>query len=289
MDRRRLLQVFGAGLTGHSGCTSNVTETSGTENDVMTHYTDGTAEFLSLEPTVFEFGSDGVYEIWPSTESSSEGGDGGLQYLFLQINSVSGTEPLIESFEFTFNDEAYEAIDPELAGLRWARDPFHRSNYNDAIDRLSGWIVFELPATGDASDSALGFDHQEDNIWRPSERLRERIAEPIPSITLDAWMVPDSVSVHTTPTFDFEVSNQGELTGHFSAAINARVFGEPRSEVLVSRQIPADETHEFTIEGSEIQPLSDTPSDRIGDGEPDIEYELIWSSGTEMRSVRIVA
>lgn len=107
-------------------------------------------------------------------------------------------------------------------------------------------------------------------------------------MTLEEWKVPEAVPNSSNPTFEFTVRNEGNYIGRFIGGINAiELGGLHYPDGRISRQIPSRESQTWAVTGRSVGG-PDIPSEVIGDDAPDIEYELIWPSGTLTRDVRLV-
>jgi len=149
----------------------------------------------------------------------------------------------------------------------------------------TGWVIFDLPETGDASDAALIWPGGE---WRPSDQLQNRLATSSSTMSVEEWHVPETAPLDSTVAFELTVRNGGDEAGRFVAGINAKGWYPFRPLVRLSREIPAGETVSWEIQGENIELKDDEMSESVGNGTPDIEYELLWPNGNTRKSVRIV-
>lgn len=265
MHRRQVLALGGAGLTALAGCTAGRTDRAVPDTELS-------VELDALQPAAVELNVD-YYRIASEPDT---------QYLFLDVAATSGPAPSLPDLAFRFDGEDHAPDDP-------AGEPVYRGYsvdyYGGGEEDGSGLVLFELPETGDASDAALVWPGGE---WRPDERLRARLAAPSPVVVLEAWSVPETVPLDSSPTFEFRVRNEGDLAGRFVGGINGVWWGLHRPVTPVSRRIPPGETSSWTVAGEEIRLVDDEFSDSVGDGEPDIDYELVWTDGDASRAVRVV-
>lgn len=287
MDRRRFLALSGLGISGLAGCTSpqesQQTSEHGGENGSTT--TDATTttfadrelevEFSGLQTGVIELFED-AYEI---TSTS------GYQYLFLDVTVTSGSPPSVTDFTFHFDGEAYtlrtewDFPHPIHRGEESSRDypdqtgemPYRRDN--------DGWILFQLPERGDANDAVLSWPGGE---WRPDEAVRARLANPIPSLTIEEWTVPETVSPDTNPEFEFTVRNEGTHPGHFWGAIDGDGSTTDRLVTLVSERILPGESESWIVTGRTSQMGSEEYP------QEEVTYTLLWPGENRSRSPAVI-
>lgn len=281
MRRRALLAGCAGTLGGLAGCVSDdpdspaeqysrseTTDTTGTPTATATGPSVSVSS-LSLQPVVVDTNSPDSIGVFGENE----------QYLFLAV-TVAGDEALsADEFAFRFDGTDTTPYDPEGSDL---------TDYNPVglrydPDRGDGTLAFELPATGDASETALTWPGGE---WTPGAALRARLAEPAPPLSLE-WSAPATTEVYDRPTLGFTVTNEGSLAGRFVAALNRTgpVIGyAPITSVL--RTVPAGETISFEI--TDTVDLRVPATDRVGDDESDLAYTLDWAGGHLSREIRLV-
>jgi hypothetical protein len=282
MRRRALLAALASAGALTAGCLGEVSDAPSDRNtDTPTPTPTATAtspetelavELDALQPTLVELNVD-YYQLVA---------EAGRQYLVLTVSVVSGPPPSRSALVFRFDGSDH-------APRTWERIPARQSDESGgeqySNENGSGWVVFELPETGDASDAALVWPGGE---WRPDDRLREQLATPLPSLSLEEWRVPETVPLDSTTTFELAVRNDGDLREWFIGGINAEGWYPHRPVARISRQIPPGETVSWEVTGEDIDLPGEDWSESVGDGDADLHYELIWPDGTEGRSVRIV-
>ncbi|WP_313692156.1 hypothetical protein [Halorarum halobium] len=282
MQRRAVLGLCGAGLAGLAGCSSRqeggadtpASETAVSPTATATTHSERelTVELDALQPALVELDTD-YYRLVAERDR---------QYLVLSVSVVSGSPPSRSALRFRFDGTDH-------APKTWERIPARGSDGSDdeqySGENGSGWVAFEIPATGDASDAALVWPGGE---WRPDDRLREQLDAPLPSLSLDGWRVAETVPLGGTTTFELTVRNEEDRTGWFVGGINADGWFPHRPVAHVSRQIPAGETVTWEVPGESIDLPGESWSERVGDGEADVHYELVWPDGDESKPVRVV-
>lgn len=284
MRRRTLLAssatLLGAGLAGCLGDSGGGTTTAAptpeatTEAPTTERTTEATtydasvsASFERLQPNVVLLGIDSL-GVRPK----------GHQYVFFRVDVTDGDPPERAAFGFRFDGERYPP-GVDTGGMLW-RDSEGDDRYT--ADRGDGWLVFELPETGDAGDAALVLGGDE---WLVPEAVRERLEQPSPSLSLD-WDVPEEQPAGES-TLGFTVTNDtdrgtwfvGGVTGVGIRAAYAPVAG-------VVREVPAGETVSWEVTHDNG---ADSGDDSVGDGEADGEYQLSWAQGDREQTVYFVA
>jgi hypothetical protein len=292
MRRRRLLAASSAALLGGAGCLGTPGDdsagsrgpdgTAGTAaggGDTSTEAPDQTptdaavsVSLSRLQPGILLERSDDVVV---------EGG--GREFLFLTVDVEADALPDPEDLRFRFGGTDYRPVDPddEIRG-------HHLSDTEDAPpydpESGSGWLLYDLPETGDASDAGLVWDG---GRWWPEGLSRDRLAAVPPTLSL-AWTVPEEVSYSTDESADdptvrhsFSVTNEGDHDGRFVAGLNRTGYVNGAVGV-VERRIPAGETvtWEYTDALSYVR--------EFGEGEV-ARYTLEWVEGSPSREVRPVA
>lgn len=243
---------------------------------------DLTVEFDALQPAVVMLDVDYL-------RFYAEPNFGDHQYLYLDVTVDAGPPPSLDEFAFRFDGKDYAPLNPIpensfILYREWMPngDPRYQGVQNDTYQ---GWVVFELPETGNATDAEFVWPG---GTWQPTNQLRTRLAAPLPPLTLEEWRVLDTVPVGSEMKFGFTVGNKGSHDGRFVAGINGSGWQWPDHGpvALISRRIPAGEATSWETTGGTIR---EGPPDRIGDGEPDIRYELFWPDGTYHHAVQVVA
>ena len=282
MQRRALLATLVSAGTVTAGClgengneaNSNITNTQ-TQSSSATATSSNTelmVERVALQSALVELNTD-FYELVAEDNR---------QYLVLNVSVISG--PLLSRSELSFRFDGTDHMP-----VTWEQIPARKSDglggeqYSE--ENGAGWVVFGLPETGDASDAALVWPGGE---WRPEDRLREQLATPLPTLSVEEWRVPETVLLDSTAVIEFTVRNEGEQTGWFVGGINTEGWYPHRSVAHISREIPAGETASWEVQGDEIELKDDSWSESVGDGQADIEYELIWPNGSERAPTRVV-
>lgn len=229
-------------------------------------------ELDALQPALVELNTD-YYQLVAEPDR---------QYLVLDVSVVSGPPPSRSALTFRFDGADYTP-------RTWTRIPARQADGSGGTqypgENGGGWVVFDLPETGDASDAALVWPGGE---WRPDDGLREQLATALPPLSLEEWRVPETVPLDSTTTFGLTVRNEGERAGWFVGGINAEGWYPHRPVARLSRAVPPGETVEWEVTGEAIELKDEGWSDSVGDGEADIHYELVRPDGNEEASVQVV-
>jgi hypothetical protein len=116
-------------------------------------------------------------------------------------------------------------------GDRYGRtDPAHLlvgrgSDESDGNGAFLGWLAFVVPARLDAEDVRIVardvYDGQSLS-WRVSERLRQRLAGPLPRFDVVSVDSPETVSADERVTVRVTAENVGSVRGTFRAMVNIR-------------------------------------------------------------------
>lgn len=286
MYRREVLAVLGAGTAGLAGCSLNQRDenTTPTPTRSMGAGTTPTAsptatpapdrdvkvELATLTPGYVELAVDDWMLISePDT-----------QYAFFEIEIDSGLPPALSDFVFRFDGTDYAPLPrEETTRIVRARDASLLSD-----DRYPmGWMVFELPETGDPSDIELTWPSAgAHEAWHPDGRKREQLAAPLPSLSLEAWHAPEIVpSSRKAVTFEFVVSNETDRAGHFVGAIRAPGLPDHNPMTVVEFGVGPNTATEWSVVTRHgLMPVEDREQ----------FYELLWFGGGPVkRPARYVA
>lgn len=293
MRRRSFLALCGVATAGLAGCSQSPQQAESSPAPTTTESNDGatvdsttrsttasqtpslTAEVDALQPAV----------VTQATADSIDVRSGETaQFLYLNVRATAGDPPERDALRLRFDDELHAPAARDRPLWRTSDDPTAR--YSATSGR--GWVLFELPATGDASDLALV--HAESGgeypvASAPSHNVDGRLAAPSPSLSLDL-SVADAVEQGATPTLSFTVTNDGSRDATFVGALNRSGPRVPVTPVAaVTERVPPGEPTSFEVTDSVAV---DAPSDEVGDGEPDLHYDLYWTGGSEQRRLRVV-
>lgn len=286
MQRRAFLAAGSLALAGLAGCMGG--DGTGTPGGSTTAPDDtatapGEAETTPGDTTTTTAGSlsASVMMLQPgllklnSPDSSTVIAEEGTQYLFLEV-SASGSPPDRSDLALRFDGASHA---PQRVGASF---PLFRTRNGTPYEGSSGWVLFELPESGDAGDAALTWPGGE---WAVPEQTRRRLAEPLPTLT-PTFDIPETLPTDREPTIEVEVTNEGSIPGTFVAAIDRSgpsVAHIPAAQIRT--RVPAGETVTETISDS----FYGSPGgDVAGDGEADITYYLTWAGGSDRREVRLV-
>jgi len=304
MRRRALLTAAGAGLFTLTGClnagdettdwTGTADPTSGTATE--TKSTDGTptetestvdlpADALSvsfdrLQPAVVLARIDD-FAVSESPDS---------QYVFVTVEVSAAEPPPRSAFGFRFDGTAHAPVDPHDLGGYDLQRAMEGEMPAYTSDTGAGWLLFELPDSGDASDAALTLGAQS---WTVEGLPTERLEAPSPSFSVE-WSVPETVAYDPTTEevaapieIEMTVTNEGDHDGRFVAVLQRwGSWVEHVSVAQLRELIPAGETLQWVGSDSEWLDVKDV--ENVDDGEPDLEYRLKWSEQRQSQSVRIV-
>ncbi|MFB6207016.1 MAG: hypothetical protein ABEJ05_10880 [Haloglomus sp.] len=285
MQRRTLIAALGAGLASLAGCTS-IGGTDGAGGGTPTDQPPPTDQ-PSPTPTPTSSPaaaslSVSVRALQPAvvmlaTDSIHLSGADAHQYLYLEVSVDEGRPPARDELTVRFDGTTSQPM--QTRGLWYG---YNHRNERYRSERGAGWLLYELPPSGDASAAVLEWPGGE---WRPDAALRERLAAPAPSLSMNA-AIPETVPPDSEPTIGFTVTNEGRIDGRFVAALNRtgpRVAYAPIE--AVSRLVPAGETTTFEV--TDTYDVEGTDPEERGDGEPDFTYHLDWLEGEINRSVRV--
>ena len=251
MQRRKFLMLgTTVGLSSLTGCAESATQQTTTTDPTTTSAPDSELriEFSGLQTGFMELLED-AYEITSNPDT---------QYLFLDVTVTSGPRPPISEFTFAFDGETY------TPKTEWEHPPLHRGEessrtYPDTTGQeryqsdgeTDGWLAFQLAEEGDASDATLSWPGGE---WTPDESVRTRLANPVPSFTIEEWSVPETVSPDTDPE---------------------------RLVTLVSQRISPGESKSWVVTGRTYQ---------MGTADHQVEnvnYSLLWSGENRSQSADV--
>lgn len=294
--RRNFLAFSTLAMTGEAGC-SKPTETPGSTSspastvsttankqstDTSTDSTTPTAASLSaeldsLQPAVV---------IRRSADTIGVESVEGTQYLYLYVTVESGAPPAREALQLRFDGQEFEpsSRDREL----WRAYTHGNSRYDAESGR--GWLLFDLPETGDASNVAL-IEADGPGEWpvvsTPSMNFDGRLRAKSPPLSV-AWSVPDTVELGDTPTLSFTVTNEGDHDGVFVGALNRSGPSIARAPTAAIREvIPPGEPTTFKITDS--LEIGDPGEGNTADGEYDMRYDLYWTGQSRSQQIPVVA
>lgn len=202
--------------------------------------------------------------------------------------TVASERPPAGDLVFRFDGEAF------TPKTEWDWPPLHRGEdssgeYPDttgedrygSVDGRDGWVVFELPEQGDASQAVLTWPGGE---WTPAETVRSRLANPLPDFALEKWNAPETISDDTKLEFEIAVRNDGTQPGQFWGAIDKDEFTTDRVVTLVTRRIPPGETESWRVSGGNFN----LPPEELIDEDERINYTLLWEGENRSDSTRII-
>lgn len=299
MRRRRFLALSSLAVTGLAGCSSSpdstettsppdsttsstdVTESSSSGEDTTTP-TDSTTnislsvELDSLQPAIV---------TKRSADSIGVTSEEDTQYLYVDVTVESGAAPPRDGLRVRFDDREFAPSSRDLGLWR----AYNQGNSRYDAENGGGWLLFELPESGDASDVALVVADGSGEwpiVSSPSVNFDGRLESQSPSLSLE-WSVPDTVESGATPTLSFTVTNEGNHDGVFVGALNRSgpsVAMVPTA--AISEVIPPGEPTTFEVTDS--MGVQSPGDENTGDGDADLSYDLYWTGQSRSRQIRVV-
>ncbi|WP_330632707.1 hypothetical protein [Halocatena halophila] len=284
MRRRTLLSACGLALSGLAGCSSNTgeeetTPTETPEPTVVVNETPsrpGPVTFLSLQPKLVRVNRYAA-ELTRGEKS---------QYLYLDLDFTDEKPPAREDFTVEFSGRT-------IYPMARVNTMSILNNYGPEYTRHrgTGWLLFELPATGDATDARLRWS---DDEWIPTERIRTRLAEQHPRFSANISM-ETKISPGSVPSITVEMTNEGSIAGRFLGTLNrggpkqggaTRLRGFSEFPVAkISEFIPAGKTKRINL--TESDESFDVPPEQRGDDEEDLYYSFDWPGSRSRKIVRV--
>jgi hypothetical protein len=220
--------------------------------------------------------------VWlNSPDSTTVRGATDERSLFVDVSrpgSVSPEDaPAREEFGLRFDGREYRPTQVDGTFGLW------RARTGTPYSEGRGFLLFELPGSGDPGDAALTWPGGE---WPLPAATRRRLAAPVPPLSV-ALSIPETVPNHQAVPLSFEVTNQGDVETTFVAAIDRAgpyVAHYPAAQLRTT--VPPGETVSETIENSFMEYPRD---EAVGDGEPDATYYVDWIGGSREAQVRVTA
>lgn len=289
MHRRAFLTFAGVALAGAAGCSGRSDGNGGSTDDgTPTGGSDGTPEDGTPTPTPdvaydvdvsFDALQPGV--VTPDSPDSIGVAPEGGQYLYLRAAVDGSDRPDREEFSFAFDGTQYS---PRDVDTRWERTPWRIHSENayggeSGAEPTDGWLLFELPETGDAGGSGLRWPG---GGWTPDEVVAERLATPFPPFDVSVE-TPNRIAPGEQPWLRATVANRGDVPGGFVAALNRvgpRVAYAPVARVSLSVPAGERETWEWKPSGIDTRSPEGTPT-------ASMELKLQWHDGRASRTVDI--
>lgn len=285
MRRRRFVGLGGACLAGLAGCLSfdpaGGRETSTGDGPTGTPATDtatgGTSPAVSAAATALQ---PGVVEM-TSPDSIGVSLADGRRFLLVDLSVDDGEAPPREEFALRFDGGRYAPVGDDRR--------LRRDLDGDAgrYERSSGegWVLFDLPETGDPADLAVAWAGRETPVEDGvAGSLTARLSNAPPPLALDL-AVPETATPGEPTTVEFTVTNEGTHTGQFVAGLNRAGPLIAHAPVApVRRPIPAGATETWTVADDGIR---DPGSEGPHDGEPTATYHVDWTGGRRSREVRV--
>ncbi|WP_330632708.1 COG1361 family protein [Halocatena halophila] len=277
MRRRTLLCACGIALSGFAGCSSNTGEEG---KETTEHPTETPEPTVVADPTTIPTGPISLLALQPAlvkidTDVARFSGGNSTQYLYLHFEFTDKKPPAHEDLTFQFDGESHEPIAKTHSILNSYGAQYTRR-------RGKGWVLFELPASGDGNNAGLCWPNGE---WTPSSQLQNRLAMPHPSLSADV-SIEETIAPGSVPTITVEVTNEGSIAGRFVGALSRsgpEATAMPVGEV--TELVPAGESK--TIEVTESNESFDVSADQRNDGERDLSYEFTYDGNKITQSVRI--
>ncbi|MFB6307953.1 MAG: hypothetical protein ABEH35_01360 [Haloarculaceae archaeon] len=279
MHRRELLSICGA-LAAGAGCSGNGDGGSPTPSGPRDTATDtGTAdttptptpETTPATPRTLSVSNAAVQPGVVSSISENEIGvvERAGQYFVAAVSTERGPSPAPAEIGFRFDGATVTA--DEYDGF------LYRNGERDVIyANGTGWLVFPLPETGDASDASLVWPGGE---WQVPEELRQRLAAPQPPLSV-AFRATDRVGPDETPTLALAVTNTGTVPTRAVLALNR---SGPNVESTPTSRVVADLQPGETKGGR--QPGASPYLHEDGDPRP-VTYHLDYPGGEASETIR---
>ncbi|NHN59932.1 MULTISPECIES: hypothetical protein [Halorussus] len=294
MRRRTLLALTGSSIAGLAGCLGGTRSdgTAGTTADATmgtTGGSGGTTERSGATTTTANADvSVALDALQPGLVSMNSPDSIGVhptdgQYLLLEVAAEGPAPPAADDFAFRLG----ETTRPPVTEQQWRIWRFYgEKDWRYDADSGEGLLLFELPESAHDGESAAAALAWPGGEWRPDEALRRRLATPEPPLSVSVE-IPEEVPVTDHPTVSVSVTNDGDVPGRFVAGLNRSgpmVAHTPVSQVSVL--VPAGETETWELDDDSI--MGGYQDERVGDGDPDMTYYLVWGDDRAEREVRYV-
>jgi len=229
MDRRTFLSLGAGTLAATAGCLDSTTTDGSTPTDTS-FSTPTPTDVGSLTVGIDRLQLGAVAYTYPDSIGVV---NTDRQYLYATVEATE-SPPAVGEFTLQFDGESHDPLTQESspfdsAGLynRWA------GAYS--ADSPDGWLLFELPTTGESSDAALVWP---DGEWSVPESIRTRLSTPAPQLSVTVGDTepmrigdnePERVTIERTsdvglieaPTVT--ITNEGDQPRRYLGAINQQV------------------------------------------------------------------
>lgn len=301
MKRRRFIELSSLAVTGLAGCSSTAESPGSTSSsdstvprmDETETTASGRTDTLSDSTTASPGASlsveldslqPGVVTQRSADSIGVESGDD-TQYLYLDVAVEWGTAPAREDLRMRFDGREFAPSNRDR-GL-WRAYTHGNSRYD--AENGGGWLLFELPETGDASNVALvkaDGPGEWPIITLQSMNLDGRLESRWPPLSLE-WSVPDTVEPGTKPTQSFTVTNEGDSDGTFVGALNRSGSSIAMAPIAaITKVIPPGEPTTFEV--TDDRNVESPGDENMGDGDPDMRYDLHWTGQSRSQQIRVV-
>lgn len=270
MDRRALLGLLGASAAGLPGCTEGLIGGSGgTRTPTSSNGApDPALAFGALQPAVVRLQTDRL-DVYSS----------GGQYLYVRVRLPAAEAPDPDAFVLRFAGGEYTTVGEQ-------NPPLYRNRIDQRYraETGRGWILFEIPPTGDASETRVsGGGHE----WHPSSAVRDRLSSAHPELTVSPRF-SSTVESGTQPTLVLTIENDEPTPGRFVAGLSRTGPDVAQRPVArVSEPVDGESTTEVTVaDDTEIESVGESERD---DDEPDMTYQLVWRHDAVDADVSVVS
>lgn len=276
MHRRRFLAAAGAlTTTAAAGCLTGSPASDSTDRTTTEATTDtSTTTTVPLSVSLDRY-QPGVVAMTSPDSIGVRRGEGAA--LFLDVTSDGDDGPARTDFRFRFGGSMYSPVDPDDVRL-WREYGNRAGAYG--VEGRDGWLLFDLPQSGDAADAHLSWSGGE---WTPPRELRDRLAAGFDfGIEYD---FPETVEHGERPGVALTVTNDADAPARYLAALNRagpRVAHAPVE--TISFVLDPGETRTWTYE-DEYFGSGDIDESEVGDGDPDMTY--YFDSASENREFRV--
>lgn len=276
MRRRAFVALCGGTLATTAGCLESPSSAEGgtaaTSNRTGSTPTTtagprASVSLLSYQPGVLKRSTPETLGVFSDAETANA-------FFEVSLGASADSAGRLD-FELRFDGETYRQETAPGRDVRVADGDQDRVPYNSGLD--SGWLLYELPAAGDAAALRLSGPGTE---WQPNETVRRRFATQGPDLAVDVD-APETIDPGDEPTISVTVRNDESVPGRFLATMDRNVPGESeRGLGYESRLVPANEA--TTWEQTDTALDTESRLARREDGGPDsaVTYSVIVATPT---------